>query len=230
MRSLFALLCLILSLPLRAQDNDPILSLLEKIRGKMKTVKDFQAKANIKIDVEFLKAPVQQAMIYYKQPNKVRIKSDGFAMLPKQGAGLPLASVLDAKYTAVQTGQEKIKGNMVKIIKVIPLADTGQIIMSTLWVDDSRMLVLRMNTVTKNGTMVMDMEYSGKYDQYMLPDKVVFNFDLPNFTLPKSLTGDLLGESKKPQASATKASTKGSATITYSSYQINKGVQDSVFE
>lgn len=74
--------------------------LLIKVRSKTRLVKDFQAEADIKIDIDFLKAPVSHATIYYRSPGQVRIKSDGFSMLPKQGAGLPISSILETEYYA----------------------------------------------------------------------------------------------------------------------------------
>ena len=78
--------------------------LLIKVRSKTRLVKDFQAEADIKIDIDFLKAPVSHATIYYRSPGQVRIKSDGFSMLPKQGAGLPISSILETEYSAAARG------------------------------------------------------------------------------------------------------------------------------
>jgi len=52
------------------------------------------------------------------------------------------------------------------------------------------------------------------------------SFDVPAFSLPKSMTGDLLAE-KKP--TNTKKNTKGSAQISYTSIVVNKGISEDQF-
>lgn len=67
----------------------------------------------------------------------------------------------------------------------------------------------------------------GKYIIYALPDKVVFIFNVKNYKLPKGITFDYDDGSKKPQAPA---NAKGRVELDYSSYIINKGVPNSIFQ
>ena len=202
--------------------------LLIKVRSKTRLVKDFQAEADIKIDIDFLKAPVSHATIYYRSPGQVRIKSDGFSMLPKQGAGLPISSILETEYSAAALKDEMYNGKNLRVIKVIPLADTGQIIASTMWIEEATNIVHKMKITTKSGIMLMEMTYGKQYLQYALPEQVVLSFDMPKFSLPKSITGDMLTDNKPKDAS--KKNAVGKATITYSKYIINKGIADSHFK
>ena len=139
--------------------------LLIKVRSKTRLVKDFQAEADIKIDIDFLKAPVSHATIYYRSPGQVRIKSDGFSMLPKQGAGLPISSILETEYYAAALKDEVYNGKNLRVIKVIPLADTGQIIASTMWIEEATNIVHKMKITTKSGIMLMEMKYGKQYQQ-----------------------------------------------------------------
>ncbi len=52
------------------------------------------------------------------------------------------------------------------------------------------------------------------------------SFDVPSFSIPKSMTGDLLAEKKPTNA---KKNTKGSAQITYTSLIVNKGISEDQF-
>ena len=74
----------------------------------------------------------------------------------------------------------------------------------------------------------MEMKYGKQYLQYALPEQVVLSFDMPKFSLPKSITGDMLTDNKPKDAS--KKNAVGKATITYSKYIINKGIADSHFK
>lgn len=202
--------------------------LLIKVRSKTRLVKDFQAEADIKIDIDFLKAPISHATIYYRNPGQVRVKSDGFSMLPKQGAGLPISSILETEYYAAALKDEVYNGKNLRVIKVIPLADTGQIIASTMWIEEANNIVHKMKITTKSGIMLMEMKYGKQYQQYALPEQVVLSFDMPKFSLPKSITGDMLTDNKPKDAS--NKNSVGKAIITYSKYIINKGLADSHFK
>lgn len=218
----FILACvLFISAPLFASDP-----LLLKVRDKVRSIKDFRAEAVITINVEFLKAKPSQATVLYKAPGRVKVKSEGFSMLPKQGAGLPFAALLESPFTSVDLPDENIKGNVYKVKKVIPLADTGQIIVATVWIDPKKELIGKMSAVTKGGTIIMDMSYDKQYERYALPSDIFMSFDVPPFSLPKSMTGDLLAEKKK---GGEKKNTKGSAQISYTSIIVNKGISEEQF-
>jgi hypothetical protein len=203
--------------------NDPLLT---KVRDKVRSIQDFRAEAIITINVEFLKAKPSEAIVLYKAPGRVKVKSEGFSMLPKQGAGLPFASLLESPFTSVNLPDEKIKGIVYKVMKVIPIADTGQIIVATVWIDPKKELIGKMSAVTKGGTIIMDMNYDKKYERYALPSSIFMSFDVPPFSLPKSMTGDLLAEKKK---GSEKKNTKGSAQISYKNIVVNKGISEEQF-
>ncbi len=200
-------------------------SIVAKIKDKFKQVKDFEADINVKVDVEFLNAPQSKAKLYFKQPNKTKLESTGFAMLPKQGMGLPVATLLSGEYTALYSGKESANGKNLTLVKIIPASDTGDIILSTLWIDESRSVVEKITSSTRRGTVQLEFTY-GEHSVLGLPSTMKILFDLPNFSLPKTLTGDISSNSKKTPPSK---QVKGSATLTYSRYAINKGLPDSIF-
>jgi len=203
--------------------NDP---LLLKVRDKVRSIKDFRAEAIITLNVEFLKAKPSEAIVLYKAPGRVKVKSEGFSMLPKQGAGLPFAALLESPFTSVDLPDENIKGIIYKVKKVIPIADTGQIIVATVWLDSKKELIGKMSAVTKGGTIIMDMNYDKQYEKFALPSSIFMSFDVPAFSLPKSMTGDLLAEKKKGNE---KKNTKGSAQISYTNIIVNKGISEEQF-
>jgi len=103
MKTLCTVLLICSSIQLYATD-----ALLSKVRDKVRTIKDFSANATITLNVEFLKAKPSQATILYKSPGRLKIKSDGFSMLPKQGAGLPFAALIESPFTSVDLPDEMI--------------------------------------------------------------------------------------------------------------------------
>ncbi|MES1249236.1 MAG: hypothetical protein ABUL46_01055, partial [Chitinophaga rupis] len=120
------------------------------------------------------------------------------------------------------------QGKKVRLIKLLPQDENADLVLSTFWVDESSLVILEARTTTRdNGTYEVEMYY-GKYITYALPDKVLFTFNVKNYKLPKGITFDYDDGSPKKQQSA--GNGRGRVELTYSSYIINKGVPDRVFQ
>ncbi len=227
MRLLVVLVFLSLNCP--AQDAD---KLIRDVRAKLDQVKDYTATGKLKTDVAFLKIPVSNVQIYYKKPNRFRVKKDGgISLLPKNGVSVNLNSLLMAEdYTAVPAGESVLNGVPVKIIKLLPLSDNGDVVLTTMYIDEKKLLIQKAVTTTRdNGTYDMQMSY-GRFEKYGLPDKVIFSFNTKDYKLPKGVTFEYdAGETAKTQEDKLK-NKKGKVEILYDNYLINKGVADEVFK
>jgi hypothetical protein len=212
----------------RAQSADQMIA---KLRTKLLSVKDYEAKGQLKTDVAFLKIPVSAVRILYKYPDQFSIKKDGgISVLPKGGIRVNMNSLLaDGSYTALDAGRINWKGVDLVVLKLLPLDDAGDIVLSTLYVDDKQMVIRRSVTTTKeNGTYEMEMDY-GKYAQWGLPDKAVMIFSTKDYKLPKGITFEYdagVGNKAKDPKPLGK---KGKIEIAYSSYAINKGLTKESF-
>lgn len=208
----------------RAQGSD---ALLQKVRARLDQVNDYQATGIMKTNVSFLKVPEAQVTIYYKRPDKLKIRNDkGISLVPRGAVTISLNNLLKGAYTVLDAGTDTAGGRQVKVIKLLPKDENADLVLSTLYVDESRLLILKARTTTReNGTYEVGMSY-GKYVAYALPDRVLFTFNIKDYKLPKGLTFDYDdGSANKPSA----AGGKGRVEIHYSTYIINKGVADSVF-
>jgi outer membrane lipoprotein-sorting protein len=114
-----------------------------------------------------------------------------------------------------------------RVLKLLPKEDTADIVLSTLYIDEKSMLVKRSKTTTKeNGTYELEMSY-GKYQEYGLPDRIVFSFNTKDYKLPKGITLDYDDGSEKN--ADTLKNKKGTVEISYKNYTINKGVDSKIF-
>jgi hypothetical protein len=216
------------SLGVQGQDAD---KLIRDVRAKLDQVKDYRATGKLKTDVAFLKIPVSNVQVYYKKPNRFKVKKDGgISLLPKNGVSVNLNSLLMADdYTAVPAGEAVLNGVTVKIIKLLPLDDNGDVVLTTMYIDEKKLLIQKAVTTTRdNGTYDMQMSY-GRFEKYGLPDKVIFSFNTKDYKLPKGVTFEYdAGETVKTQEDKLK-NKKGKVEILYENYSINKGIDDSVF-
>jgi outer membrane lipoprotein-sorting protein len=224
---LVALICLTGSLSSYSQDAT---ALAAKVKAKLASVTDYEAKGVMVTDVSFMKIPKSEVVVYFKKPNKFKIKKqDGITVTPKGGVSINLnALIAGDNYTAVSAGNSTVAGKAVTVIKLLPLDENSEVVVSTLYIDEKELLIYKSVTTTKEtGTYEMELSY-GKFSKWGLPDKVVFIFNTKDYKLPKGLAFDYDDGTKAPDKAALKNS-KGRVEISYSNYSINNGVADAVF-
>lgn len=205
-------------------------AILEKVKAEFDKVEDYQVDVQTKIDISFLKMPDRKATIFYKKPDKFHIDSENFAMLPKSGLNFSPLGFLNYKYTAFYEREDTIKGNPVSVIKVIPLEGSAEVIISTLWVDTQRNIILKVESSRKpQGNFVVNIDYLKTSDGFWLPSSILFEFSIDGSGLPKRF-GDGQGSNDKQKKDDSKKVETGKVYLTYSNYKVNIGLQDSIFE
>jgi outer membrane lipoprotein-sorting protein len=213
---------------LKAQTAEEI---IQKVKAKLDKVNDYEAKGRMKTNVIFIKAPVATVKVYYKKPNKLKINNEsGISFIPKGSVNINLNNIFlnTAGFDIIDVGKET--GTNLHIIKLLPKDENSDVVLSTLYIDEPKSLIKKAKTTTKdNGTYELEMTY-GKYSDFGLADKVIFSFNTKDYKLPKGVTFDYDDGSKREQSPDKMKNKKGKVEITYSSYIINKGVPDSVFQ
>lgn len=213
----------------KAQDMTP---LVMKVKSKLEQVNDYEADGKMKTDVAFIKAPVGKVKVFFKKPNHFRLKKDGgISLLPKGGVSVNMSTVFAVSdFVALAAGEATIDGTQTKVVKLLPLNENSDVVLTTLYIDEPNLLVLKAVTTTKNnGTYDITMRY-GQYAKFGLPDKVVFGFNTKDYKLPKGITLEFSDEEKPLTEEQKLKNKRGRVEISYSNYVINKGIPDSVFQ
>ena len=207
------------------QEKDPN-AILNGAKEKFEAVEDYTVDANIKIDVSFLQVPESHATVYFKKPDKIKLSSEGFALLPKDGFNFSPSSLLAGEYTAIYVKEDTLKGNSVDVIKVIPNSDTLGLVLSTLWVNTKDNVVDKIEVTTKKqGTVTLEFNYDTEVE-YALPSMVKFLFNSGNLQIPSGISGNMDGDGGNNDS---KESISGSIIIDYNNYKVNQGLDDSIF-
>ncbi len=207
-------------------------ALVIKVKAKLDQVNDYEADGRMKTDVAFIKAPIGKVKVFYKKPNKFRLKKDGgISLLPKGGVSVNMNAIFSmTDFVALAAGEAVIGGIKTKIVKLLPSNENSDIVLTTLYIDEANLLVKKAVTTTiENGTYEIEMSY-GQFMQYGLPDKVVFGFNTKDYKLPKGITLEFDDNEKKISEAEKLKNKKGRVEITYTNYIINKGINDSVFK
>jgi outer membrane lipoprotein-sorting protein len=205
-------------------------SMMKSIQVKLDRINDYEASAELKTEISFLKVPDAVVKIYYKKPDKIKIKNEkGISLVPKETVSISLYSLVNSKYQALDAGTDQIDGIPVRIIKLLPTDENAELVLATVYIDTKRLLILKAKTTTReNGTNEVLLSY-GRFESLGLPDKIVFSFNTQDFKLPKGVTFDYDDGSAKNKTVDSGKNQHGKIQITYLQYQVNKGLSDGVF-
>ena len=222
---LFSFFC---ATALPAQNEE---ALLKRVRAKLDKVNDYQAEGRMRMDVAFIKAPASKVNVYYKKPNRFKVKkSGGISILPKGGVSVNMGTLLSsADYQTLPGGTSIIDGKPAIIVKLIPTDENSDVVLSVLHIDEQDAVIRKATVTTKeSGTYEIFLNY-GAYTAWGLPDKVVFSFNTKDYKMPKGVVFEYEKGGEKKVEDKTKIK-KGKVEITYSNYSINKGVDERNFQ
>lgn len=223
------LIALALNVSYFSQSRNPDL-ILENVRKEFERIEDYQVDVQVKVDVSFLKMPDREARVYFKKPDKIHIDSENFAMLPKSGLNFSPLEFLNYKYTAFYEREDTINGIATSVIKVIPLEGKADVILSTLWIDTKRNIILKVESSRKpQGSFTVNLDYSKISNEYWLPNKIVFEFTFDGMVLPKRFGDNQDIKSNKKKSESQEPAT-GKVYLTYNNYKVNIGLSDEFFE
>ena len=229
MKQIFYLLLLLLpAFSMQAQDAA---ALVQKVKAKLDKVNDYEASGEMKTNVSFMKVPAAQVKVYFKKPGKIKIKNEkGISLVPKGTVSISLNNLLSGQFQALDGGNDNVNGVPVKVVKLLPVDENGEVVLSKLYIDEARLLILKAKTTTReSGTNDLEMSY-GKFAAYALPDKIIFTFNTQDYKLPKGVTFDYDDGSPKKKETAASQNQRGKIEIAYTAYIINKGISDEVFK
>ncbi len=234
MKKILITLFLITATFVSAQTKDPN-KILDAVRKKFNQAKDYQVDVNVKLDMSFIKVPDMNVKVFFKQPDKIKLQAEGFAMIPKQGLNFSPAQLLKGDFTTIYVRSETLDSRKTNVIKIIPNSDSSDVILSTLWIDAAESVIRKAETTSKKGgTTKIELSYDNT--KYGLPSRVKLFFNLGEMQMPSTLSNQT-NENKdsddknrrRNKAIGEGMSLKGSVTMNYKNYQINKGIPDSFF-
>jgi hypothetical protein len=225
MRRLIALPVFLFVMSAVAQKAAPLSGdqILKNIEANYDGIQDYTVALEVTVDLDRLKVPKMQATMFYKRPDKVRFKSEGFALLPKDGVGFTPGN-LRTRFE-VLTIEEK-KAELQYVLTMALKSDKTKLRRAIAMVNASNWTVSRIVTPQRDARqMRAEFEYE-QVDGHWLPAqlKVLISPD----TADKE-QADPFGQMPGAQRSS-QPPRKGSISVRYSDYQLNTGLKDDVFE
>ena len=214
---------------------------VDKTQKQFEKAFDYQVTMKIELKVPGFRMPKKKYKVFFKQPNKLKIKSRGFGMLPKTGIFTSPKDNFDNLKnmrlisTNNDNGQVYIKGEVIvdslKLKMPNEYAKLGFRPTVTVKIDTNNWVI--NNIITELDTLKL-VEITNTYkkvdDNYVMPSASTVQYFIKDAKLSGWLKKDItsiVGQNPLEQKSDM---VEGKISIVYEDYIINRGIKDKVFD
>lgn len=199
-------------------------ALLKRVEAALAPVRDYTVTLEITADLEQARIPPMKATMYFKQPDRVHFKSEGFALLPKEAFNLSPARLLE-RFRVDSVVTESDGGTTLYRLRLAAREERSRVheiwlqISSGQWTIDGGEL-----SFGDGRTLTVRFRHE-QVGTVWLPSEMVLTFSQPGAAAaePSPL------EDQKPVQLGREALLRGSVTIRYSGYKVNTGLSDDLF-
>lgn len=214
---------------------------VDKTQKQFEKAFDYQVTMKIELKVPGFRMPKKKYKVFFKQPNKLKIKSRGFGMLPKTGIFTSPKDNFDNLKnmrlipTNNNNGQVYIKGEVIvdslKLKMPNEYAKLGFRPTVTVKIDTNNWVI--NNIITELDTLKL-VEITNTYkkvdNDYVMPSASTVQYFIKDAKLSGWLKKDItsiVGQNPLEQKSDM---VEGKISIVYEDYIINRGIKDKIFD
>ena len=216
---------------------------IRKTNEKFNEVNDYQVEMVIRVKVPAFRMPKKKYKVFYKKPNKIKIKSKGFGILPKTGLFTSPNDNFDNLKNITMIYDQDLSNHV--ILKGDLIVDSLKFDMpneySRITFDPIvEVKIDTINWVIKNVTTKLDslklFQINNNYDtynnKYYMPKESVVKYFIKDKKLFNWINKDasnVIGQGKE-LANRNDSIVEGTITVEYNNYKINKGIKDKIFD
>ena len=215
---LFAFICFAF-----AQDKNAN-RIIEKIKANYDIINDYSVEIKGKVDFPDAVIPELKAKIFFKKPDKFKVESDNFMIIPRQSIKFYPDILNEKDYSSLILGEVEIDNLKHFIIKLISNNPEVEEVV-TIWVNSENFTIRKMNLIgSRIGKVEIEFFYKFFDGKYWLPEKMTATFEASKILFPRMRRFD------KNQKENSGQIQEGKILIQYYNYQVNKGLEDKIFE
>ena len=215
--------------------------LIDNTQGQFEKARDYQVTMTIELKVPGFRMPRKRYTVFFKQPDKLKIRSKGFGMLPKTGLFTSPKDNFDnlRNMRLIKISQEEgiayIKGDVIidslKLKMPNEYAKLGFRPSVTVKIDTVNWVI--KNIVTELDTLKL-VEITNSYKsfngQYIMPVESKVQYYVKDAKLSSWLKNDITSIVGQNPISRNSDMVEGKISITYTNYIINEGIKNSLFK
>jgi hypothetical protein len=200
-------------------------AIVSRVEQQYAKIIDYTVDLDVNIDLQGLIIPPVHATMYFKQPDKVKFKSEGFAMLPREAAAFSIGRIRSLNTVEDSVAREVIAGETKLKVSMIPKADKTKLSRVFLYVDPNRWTTDQAVTQLPDGRVATAVFQYQRQDSLWLPSSLVLSFSALNSDTADSPMPKEVSPSWTPRAPR-----QGQVLLHYSNYRINTGLGDDFFQ
>lgn len=201
--------------------------ILRRCERNFETIDDYTVDLTAAINMDRIRIPEMKAVLFFKRPDKINIKSEGFAMLPREGFALPVTALV-RNYDAVLKGTEEIEGKRLYRLQLTAKKTATRVQNLIIWVDPENHTITQTTSAPYGGRSVtVQTWYMHHENKVWLPERMSVKFvaTAPDTTAVDEfpIPGSRPEEFRRPPRN-------GSMDVRYSNYRVNSGLSDDLFK
>tara|TARA_A100001011_G_scaffold161262_1_gene169632 strand:+ start:747 stop:1478 length:732 start_codon:yes stop_codon:yes gene_type:complete len=214
---------------------------VDKTQKQFENAFDYQVTMKIELKVPGFRMPKKKYKVFFKQPNKLKIKSRGFGMLPKTGIFTSPKDNFDnlknMRLISTNNNSEQvyIKGEVIvdslKLKMPNEYAKLGFKPTVTVKIDTNNWVI--NNIITELDTLKL-VEIKNTYkkvdNSYIMPSASTVQYFIKDAKLSGWLKKDITSIVGKNPLEKSNDMVEGKISIIYEDYIINKGIKDKIFD
>ncbi len=214
------------------QEIPPVTELVNNISAQFERIEDYSVKVKISVDMPLFRMPRKRIELYYKKPDKLKIESDGFAVVPRSGLTISpdmfLSQLESVTVVRDETGGYFVTGNVLADSLDFPVsgASDSTEVSITVHVKSNPWVIDRVEAVSDTATVfAIKSEYEEVTPEIWMPVLTHIQIQFPDMDqniMQQHGPAQMLELSKEPAK-------EGEIKIEYYKYKINKGIRDSFF-
>lgn len=241
---IFKILFLFLLANSNAFSNNNPEYIIKKTDDQFREINNYQVDMVISIAIPAFRMPKKKYKVYFKQPDKIKVKSRGFGLLPKTGMFTsPLENFSNLSNIRFSKDFSRTDPNEIMLV--------GDLVLDSLALDvpneyarltfkptvdvkvDTQNWVITQ-VLTKIDTVKI-MEINNFYDvvddSFYMPIRSTVEYYVKDARLSKWINkdiGTIMGNNHNMNIESDMV--KGLISVNYAKYRVNRGIKDSIFE
>ena len=241
---IFKILFLFLLANSNAFSNNNPEYIIKKTDDQFREINNYQVDMVISIAIPAFRMPKKKYKVYFKQPDKIKVKSRGFGLLPKTGMFTsPIENFSNLSNIRFSKDLSRTNPNEIMLV--------GDLVLDSLALDvpneyarltfkptvdvkvDTQNWVITQ-VLTKIDTVKI-MEINNFYDvvddSFYMPIRSTVEYYVKDARLSKWINkdiGTIMGNNHNINIESDMV--KGLISVNYAKYRVNRGIKDSIFE
>ena len=241
---IFKILFLFLLANSNAFSNNNPEYIIKKTDDQFREINNYQVDMVISIAIPAFRMPKKKYKVYFKQPDKIKVKSRGFGLLPKTGMFTSpvenfsnLSNIRFSKdFSRTEPNEIMLVGDLVLDSLALDVPNEYARLTFKPTVDvkvDTQNWVITQ-VLTKIDTVKI-MEINNFYDvvddSFYMPIRSTVEYYVKDARLSKWINkdiGTIMGNNHSMNIESDMV--KGLISVNYAKYRVNRGIKDSIFE